>query len=264
MSERLRKIADRQRLTSRAAYFFATSAGGRGEVARFSEALQKLGPVVVIGGLLRDLYLSGTREFRSDVDFVVDPASLREFEHFVNGFGAQPNQFGGYGIRLRHWRVDVWPLERTWASVSGHVAVNDFEDLIKSTFFDWDAVLYHLTERRVITTKTYFQRLRSKVIEINLEPNPNPLGNAVRALRYAYRWDAALGERLATHVAREIENHGWDCLVEAERRSFAAPMLASLDGEQVAGALGRVCMGEPVWLNLRPSQQVLPLEQVAV
>lgn len=107
---------------------------------------------------------------------MVDPRSMPAFERAVERLGAKVNKFGGYGIALDRWKVDVWPLERTWAAVNGHVPVATLHDLVDVTFFDWDAVLYSVDEQRLIAKSCYFDRVRRRVIDINLEPNPNPSG----------------------------------------------------------------------------------------
>jgi hypothetical protein len=224
-------------LKQRADYFFASNTRFQREVVDFLVLLLQLGPVVAIGGFLRDLYLSGSRNFKSDIDFVVDPSSTLEFERLMSLRGGRLNKFGGYGISLNRWKVDVWSLDRTWAARAGHVAVAQLDDLVDVTFFDWDAILYSVGRRRLIPGHSYFEKVRGRVIDINLEPNPNPLGNAVRAVRYAYRWDAAFGERLAQHVAAQIRNRGWTTLVDSERESFPNPILGRLNGEAIAATL---------------------------
>jgi hypothetical protein len=244
-------------LKKRADYFFDSAVRSRGEVAEFAKALQEIGPCVVIGGFLRDLLLSGNREFTSDVDFVVDPASMGEFEKFVGGRGAVLNKFGGYGISLRRWKVDVWPLERTWAAVSGHVVVQNLDDLLKVTFFDWDAILYSVRQQKLIARGEYFEKINRRVLDVNLQPNPNPIGNAVRALRYAYRWEAAIGRTLATHVAKQIRDCSWTTMVDYERKSAPNPILGSFDGDHLFQVLRKnIALGnEHVHLPLKPQQQ---------
>ena len=218
-------------------YFLRSGYRGREEVHSFAEGLLDLGPTVVIGGMLRDLCLSGNKEFDSDVDFVIQPASISQFERIMNLQGASRNRFGGYGLRLGRWKVDVWPLERTWAAVNHHIDLSSLDDLTQVTFFNWDAIVYSLETREITTRQGYFDGLQDRFLEINLEPNPNPLGNAVRAIRYVCRWQAGLGPRLANHVAREIHDHGWDALIAAEREGFSDNLLTELDGEAIATSL---------------------------
>jgi hypothetical protein len=214
----------------------------------------------VIGGLLRDLSFVGNSGFKSDVDFVVDPVSMTEFDRLALQRGARLNRFGGFGITLHRWKVDVWPLERTLAAVHGYAKVKSLQDLVHTTFFDCDAVLYDVMAHKVTAKRGFFKRIQSRVIDINLEPNPNPLGNAVRALRYAYRWDAAFGEKLVMHVAKQIHDHGWKALVASECRSFTTPVLVSMNGDAVTSALEDSAERGtgPIRLDLRPIQEELP------
>jgi len=204
--------------------------------------------------------LAGSRAFTSDVDFVVDPGSMAEFERLVTSLSGQRNRFGGYGIQLTRWRVDVWPLQRTWAAVNGHANVQSLSDLTRVTFFDWDAIVYSVAMRSLASTASYFERVRSRVIDINLGHSPNPRGNAIRAIRYAYRWDAALGPELAGYVSRRIRDDGWNELVAAERAKFPNPILRGLDDAAVWRALEAGYRSAiPVALPMKPFQPELPL-----
>ncbi|WP_216076156.1 hypothetical protein, partial [Acinetobacter baumannii] len=57
------------------------------------------------------------------------------------------------------------------------------EDVLLGTFFDWDAIAYDLWERKLICSDDYLERIRAKRLDINLQPNPSPMGNLVRAIR---------------------------------------------------------------------------------
>ena len=229
--------ADGLRLKRRLDYFFTTRARGRDEVAAFARALLDLGPTAAVGGIARDLLLAGNRAFRSDVDFVVDPASMPAFERLVARHGGVPNRFGGHAMALDFWRVEAWPLSRTWAAQAGHARVEGIADVLATTFFDWDAVLYLPGERRVLAQLGYYERVRRRALGVNLAPSANPFGNAVRALRQARRWDATLSPALAGHVARQVRDRGWDAFVAYERAKFPVPVLGGLDGDAVAIAL---------------------------
>ena len=205
----------------------------RREVAEFVNILSRLGPVAAIGGMLRDLYLSGNRGFISDVDFVIHPDSLRSFDSLMARIGAKRTRFGGRRLCLGHWKADVWPLQRTWAHLKGHVEIKTFDDLTNATFFDWDAIVYVIHENRLIASPSYYNRIDNRILDVNLHPNPNPLGNAVRALRYAWRWQATLGPRLANHVLIQAHDCGWDALTAAEETAFSRRVLNRLDPDKI-------------------------------
>jgi hypothetical protein len=103
-------LSPRQRLKTRADYFFRSRSRSRAEVASFACQIAELGPLVVIGGMLRELYLAGNRNFVSDVDLVVNPVSMSEFDRVVNRFQAKMNRFGGYGLNLARWK-HAYPVD---------------------------------------------------------------------------------------------------------------------------------------------------------
>lgn len=254
--------SESERLRRRAKYFFGAKSRRRGEVAEFASILTDYGPIAVVGGMLRELLLGGNRSFSSDVDFVVMPASTIQFEQCMEKMRATRNRFGGYGLTLSRWKVDVWPLQKTWAAEAGHVSVQDFSDVVRTTFFNWDAILYLLHDHAVIASTDYFDALARRYLEINLEPNPNPIGNAVRALRYAWRWHASFGPRLAQHVHCQIQEHGWQKLVSAEHKSFRHRILPSIDEGRVMSILSeadRIAWQHEVKLSPAPVQTRLPL-----
>jgi hypothetical protein len=207
------------------------------EVADFAKQIHGLGDVVIIGGMLRDLAVAGNAAFTSDVDFVAKPISLREFDRFMRRRGATMNRFGGCRLELSAWKVDVWPLERTWASQAGYRIVHDFPDLLGVTFFDWDAVLFDYKNQRILAEPDYFDRLASGIIDVNLRPNPNPAGNAVRALRYAYLNGLSFGKHLADHVLQCLSAHAWEDLISREQRSFGSSLLRHIDPSEVVRRL---------------------------
>lgn len=209
----------RNNAKKRLSYFFDTERRGRRSVHDAVNSLQAVGQVAVIGGMLRDLILFGNRGFKSDVDLVVNVDDHDGFMNFVTRSNGVPNRFGGYSMVHGRWQVDVWPLQRTWAHVEGYVEVSDFKDLTEITFFDCDAILFNLTEQKLIFKEGYFDKIDQKLIDINLKPNPNPIGNAVRAFKYALDKDVIWGRDLAQFVYETIEVHGWISLIEKEEKS---------------------------------------------
>ena len=220
-------------------YFFRTRRRRREEVQDVVAKLEEFGPVVVIGGIIRDLALVGNRKFGSDVDFVVKPRELDRFETFMQFQQAKRNMFGGYIWRSSYWRIDVWALQQTWAHKAGHVEVKDFSDLLNATFFDCDAVMYELEGKRLLTKPHYFERLGRRELEINLLPNPNPVGNAVRALRYAAMKDFGWRPKLCMFMANQILECGWEELEAREMRSFGTWYVRQMDHKGIDSGLKR-------------------------
>lgn len=105
-------------------------------------------------------------------------------------------------------------------------------DLRRATFFNCDAIVYDIESSSIRASKNYFDDLKGKVLEINLEPNPNPSGSSVRAFRYALLKGFSWGPKLSRYVAETIDTVGWDSLVEGEVRSFGTRYLDTLDRTQ--------------------------------
>lgn len=228
-----------RQLENRVRYFFSSRHRGRDDVRCTLRDLRRHGRLFLVGGMLRDLALFGNAGFNSDLDFVIAPYDLSAFEKYMRKIGARTNKFGGYALPSNKWQIDVWPLERTWAHVAGHTRVRTIGDLRNATFFKCDAILYDLDQRRLKTTADYFHDIENKVLEINLLPNPNPKGNAVRALRYAlmkgFRW----GPKLSEFVDEMIDLVSWEALQEEEMRSFRTQYLNVISSQDMLWELKR-------------------------
>jgi hypothetical protein len=187
--------------------------------------LQAFGEVVIIGGLVRDIAFYGPdRRPISDVDLVI--CSRRtDVRRFAERIGAMPNRFGGFGIRTHAFKVDFWALSTTWAKTHRHVPVRRSTDLLRCTFFDWDAVLYTTDKRRVFAIPRYLDRMRRRVLDLNLLPNPSVKGNLIRALRRLIMWDVRPGKRLQQFIQDALHRYEWAELAQTERRAFDITVL---------------------------------------
>ena len=114
----------------------------------------------IIGGLGRDFAFRGKRGFHSDVDIVID-APACAVQRLANTLGATRNRFGGFIYKDTRWKIDFWALETTWAAQNGHVTVSCIEDVASGTFFDCDAILYDLRQRKVHARDEYLDQLRA-------------------------------------------------------------------------------------------------------
>ncbi|RYG96867.1 MAG: hypothetical protein EON58_11080 [Alphaproteobacteria bacterium] len=167
-----------------------------------------LGRVAIVGGFVRDFARDGRRAFRSDIDLVIE-APRHEVDALALELAAIPNRFGGYAFHHPHWKVDFWSLETTWAVVNGHATADRLEDIVNVTFFDCDAILYDLGNKRIVADDAYFSRLAMNQIDINLRPNPSEEGNLLRAIRRVFCWGAEPGPALRTFIVQNLDD---DCL----------------------------------------------------
>lgn len=188
--------------------------------------LKELGELCIIGGLVRDLAFYGIDDRPlSDVDLVVR-ARPAELARFAESVGAVENRFGGFGLRTSGFKADFWAFSSTWAKRTGHVSLRRTSDLAKCTFFDWDAAVYSFRTKRVYAINGYLDRLRSRVLDVNLLATPSEKGNLVRSLRRIVLWDARPGPRLKRFLKKEIPRHAWREIVAAEKAAFYFTILS--------------------------------------
>ena len=173
--------------------------------------------VAIMGGLVRDFAREGRSGFRSDVDLVIDD-SKEKVALLAKKLSATPNRFGGYGYKSGPWKIDFWALETTWAR--RHVSIQRLEDVLLGTFFDWDAVAYDLWERKLICHDDYLERIKAKTLEINLQPNPSPMGNLVRAIRRLVLWQVVPGEKLRCFINEHLDESTLRLLQKKEIELF--------------------------------------------
>ena len=199
-----RTVASLSALKKRVGRFLDSRLYHRGEIADLIRRFDANMEVAIFGGMLRDLSMGGNTSFWSDVDLVVAGVKPDELARSLEVYRPARNSFGGYRIFLRRWRADVWPLEATWAFRAGQVRGNTFRDLIHTTFFNWDAIVYEVSRGGIHCLPGYLRAVRTGLLDINLELNPSPIKTVVRTLRFWLSGRAALAPRLATYLATRL------------------------------------------------------------
>lgn len=197
------------------------------EVTQLLEKLAKHSELAVFGGFLRDIALAGRKGFRSDFDVVMKTSQTTTIDGLLPNGSWSRNKFGGYRIVLERWQVDLWEFSETWAFKQGHVSGATWQDLGSTTFFNWDAIVLELASWKLHASNDYLRLLNSSILDINLRPNPNPLGMVVRALRAVSSGRVKLAPRLASYVATALRDYSDDAVIEAERTGFTSLALGS-------------------------------------
>ena len=206
-------------------YFWSNNTGEMVFLRRFlDENFAAFDRIAVIGGLARDFAREGRSGFRSDIDLVIDAPqeSVAEVAALLN---ATSNRFGGFGCMQGPWKIDFWALETTWARK--YVHVDSLEDIISCTFFDWDAIAYDLKVRRLICPENYLSRIKSRTLDINLLPNPSPLGNLVRAVRRLMIWKVRAGPLLSGFISEQLDESALQFVQEKEAELYTYSVSAS-------------------------------------
>lgn len=199
----------RDHLRKRVNRFFSPTDPRRADVVDTLRGFEPYGRVLVFGGAIRDLALHGSTSYPSDIDVVIQAADPDHMAEHLCTIGATRNRFGGFRFATKRWKFDVWRLEDTWALREGHVRGSCAEVLLATTFFDWDAIAYDFSQKRLLVEDEYFDKLAAGLLGINLPANPNPAGNARRALRIFASGRAGLESELA-HFVAETTRPFWE------------------------------------------------------
>lgn len=194
------------KLKSRMKVYLEHESPERAVLSSTLQALKdELPSTAIFGGMLREFALNRVRDFTSDIDLVTF-ASGSEILAAIKNLSPRKNRFGGYRFTASRWRFDIWPFEETWAFRQGLVRGARFEDLFKTTFFNLDAALFHLSTREFAFSPQYEQGIVDRLLEINLEANPSPARMARRAIRLAVERDLSIGPGLATFILSHTES----------------------------------------------------------
>ncbi|MEQ1558493.1 MAG: hypothetical protein ABL933_06060 [Methyloglobulus sp.] len=183
------------------------------------------GDVYLFGGLLRDMALIGKSGFNSDIDIVVE-GNWYNCISYLESLGAQKNKFGGYRLEVAKWPVDIWNAEETWAIKQGLVSYNGIGSLTETTVLNWDAILMNWRTKNFVCQSNYLESIKSRVLDIVLEENPNPLGMLVRVLRHLYLKDATkITPSAAIYLANCTEHFTFDEIRNSENQSYGYSLI---------------------------------------
>ena len=173
----------------------------------------------LFGGLLRDVAILGLKHGPRDVDVVIENSSSEELAEELNPYIKRRNRFGGFQLELRKWHFDVWPLQKTWAFGRNKSLIASAQNLPKTTFLNVEAVAASVGENgelAEIFEAGFFDAIRTKTLDINLEDNPYPALAAVRALATAEKLRYSLSPRLGCYILETERELGSEALVNAQ------------------------------------------------
>jgi len=182
------------------------------------ETAKSFGPIAVFGGLIRDLAFGYSREFSSDVDIVLNGMPADVLARHLAPYQAARNSFGGFRVPFGRWVFDLWTFETTWAFARGFVRGRELADLLRTTFFNWDAVLFELTTEELIARPSYFADVEARLLAINLRQTPNELGAAVRAFRLIAEGGVSVAPDLAAFLHSQVRAYGIEEITAADAK----------------------------------------------
>ncbi|MBM2712880.1 hypothetical protein JQK88_16995 [Mesorhizobium caraganae] len=206
------------------------------DIGDLIDRLSPVGDCAIFGGLPRDFARDGRNSFRSDVDVVVD-AAPGALDALLGQLGGERNRFGGYRLRYGRFDFDVWALQTTWAASNDYVTVHSLTDLVKTTFFDCDAVLFHCRTLEITRSEQFWPSIEHGIVDINLEANPHYIGTLARTLRILFDWQQQLTPRLANYLAEGIARSRNEILDYATRNGAGLGLASGTDLDAAISAL---------------------------
>lgn len=216
----------------------------------------------IFGGMIRDIGLYGSKGFRSDIDIVINTSrdvllnNLRRLE--INDF--RLNKYGGVRFRYLNIDFDIWSLADTWAFRENLIPLESEQSLFKTTLMSWDAVLYGLHNRALISPENYLEELQEKRLELVLGHTPNETGALVKILRTIYgKQVGKIGPRLGAYLQTQLAHYGNDTLMRYEHAHYADHTINGLRLEKLRQQLISFEAQTDLTLDFQKPQQQLML-----
>ncbi|MEQ4924708.1 hypothetical protein [Proteus hauseri] len=167
--------------------------------------------IYAFGGVVRDIELKNKP---SDIDLVFN-GYRDDFDLLIeslNGERIIKNKFGGFRIETSQLDIDLWFFKDTWALLNNKIddTNNRIDDLLKTTFFNWDAVLFDFKNKDIICDKYYYQCLNNRHLDINLVDNPNTLGSFSRIIKNIFHNNAIyLSEEIVNYLEKSFSDYSF-------------------------------------------------------
>lgn len=186
---------------------------------------------VIFGGVLRDLAVFGNSFAPRDVDVVVSGANALELERAYDDIVHHKNRFGGLQLRPKDWLIDIWALQDSWAFKKKLAHPINFDQLVKTTFLNVEAVAVEVASKpgsaREIYSSGFFEAIAGKILDINFEPNPFPQLCVVRTLISALRLNFGISPRLGKYLIRNTHGLPVRELVELQESHYSKVRIES-------------------------------------
>lgn len=246
--------------------FFASEKDECQAASTLIEALSGHAHLYIFGGMIRDIGLSGRKNVFSDIDLVFS-GSRTELATALKGMGINnfvENKFGGY--RLKHFQVeyDIWSLEDTWAFREEVISLQNINSLLHTTLMSWDAVIYDIKQKKIITHPNYLQDLINRRLDLVLEKNPNEKGSVVKIIRTIYGKDViTLGDKLCEFLQYHLTRYTYEELINYELAHFNSNIINRIRIEKLINVLAAWKSGEDIVINYHQKQKHLRQQHLA-
>ncbi len=216
----------------------------------------------IFGGMIRDIGLFGSKGFTSDIDVVIasDRVTLRRCLHQFEITDYSVNKLGGIRFRYENIDIDIWCLADTWAFTQNLIQLEDERSLLKTTLMTWDAVLYGLHNRKLISPRNYLDDLMERRLELVLDHTPNEIGSLVKVLRTIYgKQVVTLGPKLCMFLQSVMHNYSIETIRHYELANYKTNLISGLKINKLQEMLNYNEPGNELKLKQHLPHEQLPL-----
>jgi hypothetical protein len=219
----------------------------------------------IFGGMIRDIGLFGCKGFTSDIDVVIASdretlqCCLRRFE--ITDYTI--NKLGGIRFSYKNIDIDIWCLSDTWAFTQNLIPLEDEYSLLKTTLMTWDAVLYGLHNRKLISPRNYLDDLMDRRLELVLDHTPNEIGSLIKVLRTIYgKQVVTLGPKLCAFLQSVMHNYTVETLCRYESGHYKSNLINGLKITKLQYMLDNNAPGCELQLKQHQPHEQLPLHLI--
>lgn len=187
---------------------------------RVIQDITKAGELYIFSGIIRD-FLTGEYSGFRDIDFVF--TENKHFYRLMNILAQkgivdlQYNQFGGLKITYNNFHIDVWRIQDTWG-IKNEKKAASADSLVDSAFFNFQAIVYSLHQRRFIFHDDFCKFLKTRVMDVVYDKNPNVALCVVNVCHYWALYNYGISKNLVSwlkiHYRKNVD------LLLAQQRHF--------------------------------------------
>lgn len=170
-------------------------------ISQMLDRISKCGTTVIVGGAVRDWYLSKAPR---DIDIIVD-CSDSQLENVLRQ--SKKNKFGGFKLTLNKVEFDIWSLCSTWAFNNDSKFAKNMETVPETVFLNLDAITF-CPSTGVVLDKGFTQAIESRMLDTVYQPNPYPYFCVSKALTALVKYDLYASDNLKKFI-RGQEDRGY-------------------------------------------------------
>jgi hypothetical protein len=165
----------------------------------------------VFGGAVRS-WITGRKP--RDIDIAINCERF-QLEELLEDFKSEQNRFGGFKLNENGVIFDMWPLNETWALKNAQVDFT-FDNLARYASYNLDCIV--LTDSLETIDIGYSKAMKEGFVEVNYEPNPIAMYNALRGLRLCKVYNLKAGQSLKDYVVKYVDTDTKKFIVEKKYR----------------------------------------------